>query len=84
MRAKEAIEAECKTAQRSVEKQLKMLERAQEVEKNLIVQIVSQVTPGGPAHNRLDFARERLDELEECSVGAANTAGDSDVGEAAD
>jgi len=41
MRAKEGIEAECRTAQRSVEKQLKMLERAQEVEKNLNVQIVS-------------------------------------------
>ena len=41
MRAKEAIEAECKTAQRSVEKQLKMLEKAQEVERALSAQIVS-------------------------------------------
>ena len=42
MRAKEAIEAECRTAQRSVEKQLKMLERAQEVETNLTAQVVIQ------------------------------------------
>jgi len=40
MRAKEGIEAECRTAQRSVEKQLKMLDRASEVEKNLNAQIV--------------------------------------------
>ncbi|ORY33397.1 BRE1 E3 ubiquitin ligase-domain-containing protein [Naematelia encephala] len=39
MRSKEAIEAECKAAQRSVEKQLKLLERAQEVERGLNVQI---------------------------------------------
>ena len=41
MRAKEAIEAECKTAQRSVEKQLKLLEKAHEVEKALNAQVVS-------------------------------------------
>lgn len=41
MRAKEAIEAECKTAQRSVDKQAKLLERAQEVEKALNNQLVS-------------------------------------------
>lgn len=41
MRAKEAIEAECKTAQRSVDKQLKLLERARDVERALTAQIVS-------------------------------------------
>jgi E3 ubiquitin-protein ligase BRE1 len=41
MRSKEAIEAECKTAQRSVDKQLKLLERAQEVERALTAQLVS-------------------------------------------
>lgn len=41
MRAKEAVEAECKTAQRSVDKQSKLLERAQEVEKALNNQLVS-------------------------------------------
>lgn len=41
MRTKEAIEGECRTAQRSVEKQLRLLERAQEVEKGLNAQIVS-------------------------------------------
>lgn len=43
MRAKEAIEAECKTAQRSVDKQSKLLERAHEVEKALNNQLVSLV-----------------------------------------
>ena len=46
MRAKEGIEAEWKTAQRSVEKQLKMLERAHEVEKSLNVQIVCTILLG--------------------------------------
>lgn len=41
MRSKEAVDAECKTAQRSVDKQLKLLERAQEVERGLTHQIVS-------------------------------------------
>ena len=41
MRAKEGVDAECKTAQRSVEKQLKMLEKAQEVERALQAQVVS-------------------------------------------
>ncbi|KAK4685526.1 E3 ubiquitin-protein ligase BRE1, partial [Tremellales sp. Uapishka_1] len=41
MRTKEAMDAECKTAQRSVEKQLKLLERAQEVERSLSAQIAS-------------------------------------------
>lgn len=40
MRSKEAVDVECKTAQRSVEKQLKLLERAREVEKALTAQIV--------------------------------------------
>lgn len=43
MRTKEAIEAECRAAQRSVEKQLRLLERAQEVEKGLNAQIVRDV-----------------------------------------
>lgn len=43
MRSKEAVDAECKTAQRSVEKQLKLLERAREVEKALLAQIVSRL-----------------------------------------
>ncbi|WWD19675.1 E3 ubiquitin-protein ligase BRE1 [Kwoniella shandongensis] len=41
MRSKEAVDAECKSAQRSVEKQLKLLERAQEVETHLRTQIAS-------------------------------------------
>ena len=41
MRAKETIEAENKTFQRSIEKQAKLLERAQEVERSLNTQIVS-------------------------------------------
>ncbi|WRT70184.1 uncharacterized protein IL334_007178 [Kwoniella shivajii] len=41
MRAKEAVEAEWKLAQRTVEKQLKLLERAQEVEQNLKIQIAA-------------------------------------------
>lgn len=40
MRAKDAIDAECKTAQRSVEKQLKLIEKAREVERALSVQLV--------------------------------------------
>ncbi|ODN99047.1 E3 ubiquitin-protein ligase BRE1 [Cryptococcus amylolentus CBS 6273] len=39
MRAKEAVDVEAKTAQRSVEKQLRLLERAQEVETSLRLQI---------------------------------------------
>ncbi|OCF38081.1 E3 ubiquitin-protein ligase BRE1 [Kwoniella heveanensis BCC8398] len=41
MRAKEAVEAEWKLAQRTVEKQLKLLERAQEVEQHLRAQIAA-------------------------------------------
>jgi E3 ubiquitin-protein ligase BRE1 len=41
MRAKEAVDAEGKMAQRTVDKQLKLLERAQEVERSLNAQIVS-------------------------------------------
>ncbi|ORX40542.1 BRE1 E3 ubiquitin ligase-domain-containing protein [Kockovaella imperatae] len=41
MRTKEAIDVECKTAQRSVEKQLKMLDKAQEVEKALNAQLAT-------------------------------------------
>ncbi|WWC91748.1 uncharacterized protein L201_006695 [Kwoniella dendrophila CBS 6074] len=41
MRAKEAVEAEWKLAQRTVEKQLKLLERAQEVEQSLRNQITA-------------------------------------------
>jgi E3 ubiquitin-protein ligase BRE1 len=41
MRVKDAVEAECKAAQRSVDKQLKLLARAQEVERGLQAQIVS-------------------------------------------
>ncbi|WWC64537.1 uncharacterized protein I303_107147 [Kwoniella dejecticola CBS 10117] len=41
MRAKEAVEAEGKLAQRTVEKQLKLLERAQEVEQSLRSQIAA-------------------------------------------
>ncbi|WWC72057.1 uncharacterized protein I206_106017 [Kwoniella pini CBS 10737] len=41
MRAKEAVEAEGKLAQRTVEKQLKLLERAQEVEQSLRTQIAA-------------------------------------------
>jgi E3 ubiquitin-protein ligase BRE1 len=44
MRAKEAIEVECRTAQRSVEKQTKLLERAQEVERGLTAQVVGAYT----------------------------------------
>lgn len=40
MRAKEAVDMEAKAAQRSVEKQLRLLERAQEVEMSLRSQIV--------------------------------------------
>lgn len=40
MRAKEAVDMEAKAAQRSVEKQLRLLERAQEVETSLRSQIV--------------------------------------------
>ena len=46
MRAKEGVDGECKTAQRSVEKQLKMLEKAQEVERALQAQIVSSLGRG--------------------------------------
>ena len=49
MRTKEAIEGECKTAQRAVDKQLKLLDRAQEVEKGLNAQIVS-VSPRDQHH----------------------------------
>jgi E3 ubiquitin-protein ligase BRE1 len=45
MRGKEAIEAECKAAQRSVDKQLRLLERARDVENGLQAQIVS-ASPG--------------------------------------
>ncbi|WVO14222.1 E3 ubiquitin-protein ligase BRE1 [Cryptococcus depauperatus] len=41
MRAKEAVDIEAKTAQRSVEKQLRLLERAQEVEATLRTQIAA-------------------------------------------
>lgn len=41
MRSKEALDIECKTAQRTVEKQSKMLEKAQDVERSLNGQIVS-------------------------------------------
>ncbi|KAK8853258.1 E3 ubiquitin-protein ligase BRE1 [Kwoniella newhampshirensis] len=41
MRSKEAVDVECKTAQRSVEKQLKLLDRAQEVETQLRTQIAA-------------------------------------------
>ncbi|WWC94925.1 hypothetical protein V866_001777 [Kwoniella sp. B9012] len=41
MRAKEAVEAEWKLAQRTVEKQLKLLERAAEVEQHLRVQVTA-------------------------------------------
>jgi len=47
MRAKEAVDAECKAAQRSVDKQLKLLERAQEVERGLNAQLVSFFEPAG-------------------------------------
>jgi E3 ubiquitin-protein ligase BRE1 len=46
MRSKDAIDAEGKLAQRTVEKQLKLLERAQEVERSLNAQIVSRRAPG--------------------------------------
>lgn len=42
MRSKEAVDAECKSAQRTVEKQLKLLERAKEVEKALTAQLSQQ------------------------------------------
>lgn len=42
MRTKEAIEAECRTAQRSVEKQARLLEKALEVERGLQAQIAAQ------------------------------------------
>lgn len=42
MRTKEAIEAECRTAQRSVEKQARLLEKALEVEKSLQAQTAAQ------------------------------------------
>ncbi|WVR07641.1 hypothetical protein IAU60_004683 [Kwoniella sp. DSM 27419] len=41
MRAKDAVDAEWKLAQRTVEKQLKLLERAQEVEQHLKMQIAA-------------------------------------------
>lgn len=41
MRGKEATDAECKAAQRTVDKQLKLLDKAREVEKGLHAQIVS-------------------------------------------
>jgi E3 ubiquitin-protein ligase BRE1 len=44
MRAKDAIDVECKTAQKSVERQMKLLERAQETERNLTAQIVSRTS----------------------------------------
>lgn len=42
MRTKEATEAECRTAQRSVEKQARLLEKALEVEKALQGQVAAQ------------------------------------------
>ncbi|KAL7418545.1 E3 ubiquitin-protein ligase bre1 [Cryptotrichosporon argae] len=42
MRTKEALDAECKTAQRTIEKQSKVLERAQEVERGLTAEIAQQ------------------------------------------
>ena len=42
MRTKEAIEAECRTAQRSVDKQARLLEKALEVEKTLQAQVALQ------------------------------------------
>lgn len=41
MRTKEAIEGECRTAQRSVEKQARLLDKAAEVERALQSQVVS-------------------------------------------
>lgn len=59
MRTKEAIEAECRTAQRSVEKQLKLLEKAQEVEKGSNAQIVSLSTYKGDIADSNQSAHEK-------------------------
>lgn len=77
MRAKEAIDAECKIAQRSVEKQLKLLERAQEVEKSLNGQIVCQ-----PLWILLTVGRARkgLDGIEERCYGLADGIGNGYIG----
>ncbi|RXK36539.1 hypothetical protein M231_06198 [Tremella mesenterica] len=53
MRHKESLEAECKIAQRSVDKQAKLLERAQEVERSLNVQIAERDRGWTAAKNEL-------------------------------
>lgn len=42
MRAKDGLDAETKTAQKTVDRQNKLLEKAQEVERNLQAQVVAQ------------------------------------------
>jgi len=44
MRTKEAVEVERKVAQRNVEKQIKVLEKLSESERNLTNQLVSRVS----------------------------------------
>lgn len=45
MRDKEAIETERKNLSRNLEKQAKVLEKLQESEKSLMVQVVSAIVP---------------------------------------